>query len=72
MGKVVLLQGCWLPSNTVPLLVFAKDGVVVVLGIGGCWGRWGGGEGRGGRRRENEKKIDAPQNLQLVCTRLFP
>lgn len=67
MVKAVLLQSCWASQfNTVLLLVFGKDGVVVVLGVGG--------EGTGGKRRENEgkKKIDASRNPQLVCTVLFP
>lgn len=32
---VVLAQGCWLPSNTGLLLIFAKNRIMVVLGIGG-------------------------------------
>lgn len=36
MVKAVLPQSCWASQfNTVLLLVFGKDGVVVVLGVGG-------------------------------------
>lgn len=59
-----------LPSNTVLLLVFAKEGVVVVLGMAGAGG--GRGEVEREEKMRKKKKIDAPRNPQLVCSVLFP